>query len=407
MISDVEVQALLAELESDRVERTVSTSKMEKFSQAVCAFANDFAGHRKPGYLLIGVADDGALSGLRVTDELLQLLGGLRSDGNIQPLPVLRVSRFAFPQGDVAVVEVTPAELPPVRYKGRVHIRIGPRRAIATEQEERILVERRVAHALTFDALPCLGSALSDISEDRFRLTYLRHAVSEEVIAENGRPLRQQLASLRFFDLRQDCPTNAGILVLANQPIHYLPGAYVQFVRYDGPDLSCPVVMEKRAIGDLRTVVQTLDLLIDVNVRHRPGAVPNSFVEEQVHDYPRVALRELLLNAVVHRSYRSTAPIRFYCFSDRMMIENPGGLYGEATPETFPNTVGYRNPILAEAARVLGFTNRFGQGIARVQKALEINGNPPAEFHFEPSLFRVIVRTRRGEPLLAQTKSII
>lgn len=396
MVTEAEVKALLAELESDRVERTISTSNMEKFSQAVCAFANDFAGHRKPGYLLIGVADDGALSGLRVTDELLQLLGGLRSDGNIQPLPVVRVSRFTFPQGDVAVVEVTPADLPPVRYKGRVHIRIGPRRAIATEQEERILVEQRVAHALTFDTLPCLGSTLSDISEDRFRLTYLRHAVSEEVIAENGRPLRQQLASLRFFDLRQDCPTNAGILVLADQPIQYLSGAYVQFVRYDGPDLASPVVMEKRAIGDLRTVVQTLDLLIDVNVRQRPVAVPNSFVEEQVHDYPRVALRELLLNAVVHRSYQSTAPIRFYCFSDRMMIENPGGLYGEATPETFPNTVDYRNPILAEATRVLGFTNRFGQGIARVQKTLEINGNPPAEFHFEPFLFRVIVRTRSG-----------
>lgn len=396
MVTAAEVRALMGELESDRIERTQSTSNTEKFSQAVCAFANDFAGHRKPGYLLIGVADDGSLSGMRVTDELLQSLGGLRSDGNIQPLPALKVSRFAFPQGDVAVIEVSPADLPPVRYRGRVYIRIGPRRAIATEQEERILVERRVAHALTFDALPCLGSTLSDLSEDRFRLIYLRHAVSEEVIAENGRPVRHQLAGLRFFDLRQDCPTHAGILVLADYPVHYLPGAYVQFVRYDGPDLASPVFLEKRAIGDLRTVIQTLDLLIDVNVRQRPVAVPNSFVEEQVHDYPRVALRELLLNAVVHRSYQSTAPIRFYCFSDRMMIENPGGLYGEATPETFPHTVGYRNPILAEATRVLGFTNRFGQGIARVQKALEINGNPPAEFHFESSLFRVTVRPRKA-----------
>ncbi len=181
---------LIADLESDRIERTLSTTNTENFSQAVCAFANDFPGHLQSGYLLIGVLDDGQLSGLKVTDELLQSLGALRSEGNIQPMPALIVSRFSLTGGDVAVVEVLPADLHPVRYKGRVNLRVGPRRATASEQEERILTERRFAHALTFDALPCLDSALAELSEDRFRLTYLRHAVSEEVIAENGRPLK-------------------------------------------------------------------------------------------------------------------------------------------------------------------------------------------------------------------------
>ena len=178
-------------------------------------------------------------------------------------------------------------------------IKALPALATSTEQEERILTERRIAHARTFDALPCLDSTLDDLSEDRFRLTYLRHAVSEEAIAENGRPLKQQLASLRFFDLRQDCPTNAGILVLADRPMHYLPGAYVQFVRYAGPDLASEVLDEKRALGDLRTILQTLDLLVDANLRQHPVAVNGGFVETMIHDYPRIALRELLLNAVI------------------------------------------------------------------------------------------------------------
>jgi ATP-dependent DNA helicase RecG len=394
MITEAELLVLLADLESDRVERTVATSNTDKFAQAVCAFANDFPGHRKPGYLLVGVADDGEPAGLKVTDELLQTLGALRSDGNIQPMPALTVSRFALPKGDVAVVEVLPADLPPVRYKGRVYIRVGPRRATATEQEERILTERRVSHAHTFDALPCLDSTIEDISEDRFRLAYLRHAVSEEVIAENGRPLKQQLASLRFYDLRQDCPTNAGILVLSDRPMHYLPGGYVQFVRYAGPDLASEVLDEKRAIGDLRTLLQTLDLIVDANLRQRPVATGSGFVETMVHDYPRIALRELLLNAVIHRNYQSTAPIRFYCFPEHLTITNPGGLYGDATPETFPRATGYRNPIIAEATRVLGFTNRFGQGIARTTKALELNGNPPAEFHFDAQSFSVTLQRR-------------
>jgi len=394
MITKPELLSLLTDLESDRIERTISTSNTDKFAQAICAFANDFPAHRQPGYLLVGVTDDGQPSGLKVTDDLLQNLGALRSDGNIQPIPALSVSRFSLPAGDVAVVEVLPADLPPVRYKGRVYIRVGPRRATATEQEERLLTERRISHARSFDALPCLESTLADLSEDRFRLTYLRHAVSEEVIAENGRPLKQQLASLRFFDLRQDCPTHAGLLVLADRPMHYLPGAYVQFVRYAGTDLASEVLDEKRALGDLRTLLQTLDLIVDANIRQRPVTIGSGFVETTIHDYPRVALRELLLNAVIHRNYQSSAPIRFYCFPDRITIDNPGGLYGDVTPETFPRTTDYRNPIIAEATRVLGYTNRFGQGIARTIKALELNGNPPAEFHFEPTSFRVTLHAR-------------
>jgi ATP-dependent DNA helicase RecG len=65
-----EVLALLGELESDRVERTVSVSDTDKFSKAICAFANDMPHHRRPGYLFVGVRDDGRLSGAEITDQL-------------------------------------------------------------------------------------------------------------------------------------------------------------------------------------------------------------------------------------------------------------------------------------------------------------------------------------------------
>ena len=96
--------------------------------------------------------------------------------------------------------------------------------------------------------------------------------------------------------------------------------------------------------------------------------------------YPVEALRELAMNAILHRSYESTAPVRIYYFADRIEIQNPGGLYGEASPENFPLQNSYRNPVLAEALRVFGFVNRFGRGVARARAALEKNGNPPPEF---------------------------
>ena len=136
---------MIADHESDRVELTTLTTKTDKFGEAVCAFANDFPNHRQPGYLVVGVEDDGTVRGRSVSDALLRNLAALRSNVNIEPLPAMAVQKFVVPGGEVAVVEVVPSDLPPVRYKGRVWIRVGPSRRGANQQEERIPIERRTA----------------------------------------------------------------------------------------------------------------------------------------------------------------------------------------------------------------------------------------------------------------------
>ena len=74
-----EIRALLNDIESDRVERTISTTNTDKFGQAICAFANDLPDHKQAGFLFLGVKDDGEVQGLDVTDELLKnvLVGDL------------------------------------------------------------------------------------------------------------------------------------------------------------------------------------------------------------------------------------------------------------------------------------------------------------------------------------------
>lgn len=93
------IQQILLSQENDRIERTISVSNTDKFSEAVCAFANDLPNNKQPGYLLIGVKDDGSLSGLKVTDELFKNLGALRSEGNILPPPIIRIEKFSLPEG--------------------------------------------------------------------------------------------------------------------------------------------------------------------------------------------------------------------------------------------------------------------------------------------------------------------
>ena len=163
MLAQEDLETLLHDLESDRVERTISATKTDKFAEAICAFANDFPNHRQPGYLMLGVNDEGTLSGLEVTDELLKNLAGIRAEGNVQPLPAMTVSKYSLAGGDVAVVEVLPSDLPPVKYRGRVWIRVGPRRQVASEQEERLLGERRAAVLTSFDARPSQGATHAEL----------------------------------------------------------------------------------------------------------------------------------------------------------------------------------------------------------------------------------------------------
>jgi ATP-dependent DNA helicase RecG len=392
MLTEAELLALIALDESDRVELTVSTKDTDKFSEAVCAFANDLPAHGKPGYLIIGVDKQRRFSREPITNEFLGNLGALRSNGNIQPLPMLTVEKVSTGQGDVAVVTVEPSELPPVRYQGRVCIRIGPRRGFATEQEERRLVERRVAHALTFDAQPCLGSAIGDLALSLFLWDYRPHAVAREVIEANNRPIEQQLSSLRFLDPRSGAPTNAGILLFGVDVRRWLPGAWISFLVFDGADLAANPVLESEMSGDLLSVLRKLDALLDAQLARSPVAA-SLLTERIVEAYPGVAVRELVLNAVMHRDYQATAPLRITWFTDRLEIQSPGGLYGVATRENFPRQTSYRNPVLAEALKCLGYVNRYGRGVLRAQDALQRNGSAPAEFEFDDHF--VLARIRR------------
>lgn len=177
MLSEPEIIELMGDLESFRVERTRSVSDTDKFREAICSFANDMAGSGLPGYLLIGVDDKtGRPSGLAVTDDLLKQLASYASDGSILPAPALIAYKHELSTGEggIAVVEVRPHHLPPVRYKGRICIRVGPRKGMANEAQERILNERRVSGAKPFDNLPSLGASLSDLAVDLFLNTYRR-----------------------------------------------------------------------------------------------------------------------------------------------------------------------------------------------------------------------------------------
>jgi ATP-dependent DNA helicase RecG len=377
MITKEELAKLLPELEQDRIEKTISKNDADKFGEAICSFANDLPNHNLPGYLLVGVHDDGKLAGMTIDEQQLQTLLSFRTDGRIVPPPALTVSKFIYPEGEVAVVEVQPHFLPPVRYKGKLCVRVGIRKGTANEAEERILTEKRSAFARSFDVLPCKGSTLDDMSIPLFKLQYLPSAIDAQTLEENGRELKAQLASLKFFDIKEDCPTYAGILMFGTNPRFYVTGGFVQYVRFTGEDEASDFEFEHRFDGDLTTQLGQMEEFIKANVVKM--VLPELGGAYQ-YNYPIRAIKELLFNAVIHKDYQSNAPIKFYEFSDRIEISNAGGLFGKARPENFPNENDYRNPALSEAIKNLGYVNGFNVGVKAAMAVLKNNGNPEPEF---------------------------
>lgn len=389
MISKDELDILLKDLEQDNVEKTISLTDKDKFGEVICAFSNDFPNHQKPGYLIVGVNDDGSRSGLQKDEQILQTLMSFRTDGRIVPPPIIIVASFEYADGFVAVAEVKPSFQPPVRYKGKVYIRIGPRKDVANDAKERILSEKRSSFATSYDTLPCYGSNLDDISLDIFKITYLPLAVDEEALLSNGREIKEQLASLKFYDLKAQCPTNAAILMFGKNPRLFIPGAYVQYVHFLGEDEVSDFEYEQRFEGDLTTQMKVMEDFLKSQIIKK---VLHNLGEEHQYNFPLSALKELLYNAVIHRDYQSHAPIRFYEFTDRIEISNAGGLFGKARPENFPQENDYRNPTIAEAAYNLGYVNRFNVGVKRAMAALEKNGNPTPKFIYDQATsFSVII----------------
>lgn len=249
--------------------------------------------------------------------------------------------------------------------------------------------------------MPCFGATIDDLDTKTFRLGYLPMAFPEDVLLSDNRDVKIQLQSLGFYDVRFDCPTYAGILLFGKNVEHFLPGAYIQYVRFKGLGRAGEIMSEHKFSGNLYTMLYQLDTFVNTTITNRRPVPVSALREETVLDYPYWATRELLMNAVCHRDYESNGPVQFYQYDNRIEILNPGSLYGKARPENFPLVNDYRNGVVAEALKVMGFVNRFSRGVLRVEEELKENGNGEPEFTLDlGTAFLVIEKiSRRAEEI--------
>lgn len=239
---------------------------------------------------------------------------------------------------------------------------------------------------------------MADLRQPLFESEYLPNAIGRGHMLSNDRNLEERLAAAKMIaSIDDQRATVLGLLVLGTRPRDFLPGAYVQFLRIGGRDLSDPIRDELAVEGSIADIVRRME---EKFVAHnlRQVDLGSQDRERRTDLYPRSALQQIVRNALMHRTYEATnAPVRVTWFDDRIEFQNPGGPFGMVTESNFgqPGVTDYRNPNLAEAMKVLEFVQRFGVGIPTARRALRDAGHPDIEFTVETEHLLATVRAVR------------
>lgn len=399
--SDQQLGELIAYGESASVEfrESLGGNDPRRIEEEVCAFANDLPATGRPGFVIVGLADDGSPVGGRVTNRMLNDLSSVRTDGNIVPPPTLHVEKRSYRNSEIALVMVQPSDSTPVRYKGVIHVRVGPVCGTATAQDERILIEKRCHGNRPFDIQPIPSTELRDLNLIQFEYVYLIKADSTAALRASEHSLRLQLATLRMIKSTDEpVGTVLGILTIGKSPRDYLPGAYVQFLKVDGTGLADEIQDSEEIDGNIVDILRRLDEKFRGHIRTSVDIVSTD-TEIRTATYPLPALQEIVRNAIMHRSYEGTnVPVGVYWYTDRIEVISPGGPFGQVSIENFGKRglTDYRNPNLSEAMRVLGYIQRSGVGLEIARQILKEAGHPDLRFQVDPNHVMVSIPAASG-----------
>lgn len=235
------------------------------------------------------------------------------------------------------------------------------------------------------DDVPIAGTSVADIDLDYFRRFY--RARYEQDLEEQGQSLGQLLSNMRLSS--PGGLTVSGILLFAREPQVFLPVFHVKAVCYPGTDIHATAYLDSADIlGRIQTQFEeSLGFVLRNLRREQAGQGINTTGEVEI---PRIVLEELLANALIHRDYFVSAPVRVFVFDDRIEIISPGHLPNNLTIANIRSgNSNIRNPILTSfATKVLPYRG-LGTGILRALKEY-----PDIELvdDREGNLFRAIIR---------------
>ncbi len=359
---------------------------IDRLAETLVAFAN-----ADGGTILVGIGASGQISGLEADDLETSLL---RAQMRCRPPVKTEWQALETPRGAVVAVMVPRSAEFHTLDDGRILLRSGAKnRKLAGDEVQQLAAAKGAG---VYEDETVAGAALEDLDLEiiaeyerkrRERAPRGEHLTREELLLESGAVDRQKRITV------------TGILLFGKRPETFLPQNGVVFVRFAGTEASSagPISgygRREEIGGPLSRVVETSWQVLWEEMRK--SSVINGLSREEQPEYPESAVREALVNAIVHRDYRLRGRrIEIRMFDDRLEIISPGGLPGHITLDNIVEEHFSRNPRLVRGLFYWGYIEELGIGVDRMIDAMARAGHPAPHFDAKPYSFTVTLRNAR------------
>lgn len=336
----------------------------ESLDKEIVAFANA-AG----GTIYCGITDAGIVKGIAITNRIRSQIQDVARNCD----PTIHINIKTLDEGVLAIHVPEGAEKPYQCSRG-FFLRMGANSQKLTTSEIRDLLTKK--HTL-FDARLNLDAPLKEfLSMDLVKSYCAAAGIEQSQLKRNPHELLESLLATGKDMKGQRFLTNAGVLLFTQQPSLLIPESSLTLVRYTGTD-KFSIDDRIDITGNLIEQMESATQFVRRHVQqgYRIDANARRLSKSQ---YPLVALREAIINAIVHRDYSfQNSHSYISLFSDRIEIENPGGIMGGIPFTEIEGRSIRRNPILADLLYRAGYGEKLGSGLIRIRESLRQNNNPP------------------------------
>ncbi len=383
-----ELLALIEHGEDSTVEFKLDEIRASDLAREIVALSN-----LEGGVILLGVADDGQIVGVQRSNVEEWVVNVCRQHCDPPIIPVINKIKV----GDklVLAVQVSRSREVVSTQRGQYFIRVGSTVQTPTKFELARLFQR--AQFVRYDETPVYTTTVDEIALDRVNRYLAR--LEQEPLEAGALALTDALANLRIAVRIEEriYPTVAGMLTFGKEPRRHLDQTGVMLVRYAGREPGDEVLDSLDAAGTLDEQIEATVAFVRRNMQVRSRLTGEGVAREDLPDYPLLAVREAITNAVAHRDYAILgARARVRMFDDRLEVLSPGGLPNTLTLENIKTVQYARNSLIVSFLQGLGYMERRGEGILRMIRWSWENDAPPPTFELpDENLFQVTLFKRR------------
>jgi ATP-dependent DNA helicase RecG len=374
-MTKLEILEMIANGEGSGVEFKEESVDTVGLAEEMVALANF-----KGGTILLGVTDDGSIAGVQrkdIEEWIMNVSRDIVKPGIIPYYEQIKMDEDRI----ISLIKIDQGLSKPyyVERRGRKKymIRVGSTKREATRDElGRLFQEAGVVH---YDVAPVYGTSPEDLDVEKLKEYFvdIRELTADEVERQMNQLLLNTELAVRKED--QVLPTVAGILLFGKEPHRVLRQSGITAVRFKGEEMDYEAEDRKNVRGTLPEQVN--DALRFVSRNTKTSSVMNGTRREDLPEYPVSAVREAVVNAVVHRNYSiQGSEIRLFIFKDRLEVRSPGKLPNAASIEKIEvGCSAVRNPILVEFMQHYGYVEKTGLGIPLkiIRQMLQHNGKKP------------------------------